>query len=271
VFHLLLRAKRAIRSQIPTCQRLPSRRPFEIGQALYEGFAGGLTGAEWLGHNGAPIRLVAFDMDGVLVDNVSSWGAVHRALGTDNSAAIRAFLRGAIDDRAFILSDVALWRQARPSFGPRDLEAILATVPRMKGLKEAAAAVREAGAECAVVTGGLASLARMVAREAGLSHLRANDVVFGADGKLMDEAVVNVPLRDKAGVLRALQAELGVPPEATASVGDSVFDVGLFQRSRVSVAFNPIDPEAAAKARHVVRGADLRDAVRPILESMRVR
>lgn len=208
-------------------------------------------------------------MDGVLVDSVSSWGSVHRALGTDNREGMEAYRAGRLSDRAFILSDVALWRRARPAFGPGDLEAILADVPRTKGLTQAVAAVKEAGAECAVVTGGLRALARMVASEAGLAHVRANDVVFGPGGRLLDDCVVDVPLRDKAGVLASLQAGLGISPDETASIGDSMFDAGLFQRSRVGVAFNPIDREAEAAASHTIRGDDLREAVRPILESMR--
>ena len=224
---------------------------------------------EYVTKRGAPIRLVAFDMDGILVDSISSWGAVHRALGTDNRAAIAAYLDGEIDDRAFILSDVALWRRARPAFCRPDLEAILAAVPRMKGLVEATAELRKEGARCVIVSGGLRTLAEMVAREAAFDGWRANDVVFGPDGRLRDEAVIDVPLREKAGVLSALQRGAGVPPEATASVGDSVFDEGLFGRSRLSVAFNPIDEAVGRAATHVVRARDLREAVRPILESMR--
>jgi phosphoserine phosphatase len=225
---------------------------------------------DYVAKNGAPIRLVAFDMDGILVDSISSWGAVHRALGTDNRHAISAYLSGKMDDRQFILSDVALWRAVRPSFSRSDLDAILAGVPRMPGLVEATAALHEAGARCVVVSGGLAALAQMVVREAKLAGFRANDVVFGPDGRLADDAVIDVPLREKAAVLAALQRQAGVAPQGTASVGDSAFDAGLFGRSRVSVAFNPIDEAAARAATHVVRGHDLRDAVAPILESMRV-
>jgi phosphoserine phosphatase len=44
--------------------------------------------------DGARIKLAAFDMDGVLIDHVSSWGAVHDALGTRNREAMTAFLEG---------------------------------------------------------------------------------------------------------------------------------------------------------------------------------
>ncbi len=215
-----------------------------------------------------PLRLVAFDMDGVLVDHVSSWAAVHDALGTQNSGAVASYLAGEIDDREFILRDVALWRGARPEFGPGDLQQILARVPRMFAMREAVAAVRAQGATCAIVTGGLRGLAEMLVREAGFSHFRANDVVFGKDGRLQDDAVVDVPLRNKGGVLAALQDRLGVSPAQTAAIGDSQFDVGLFARSRISVAFNPLDEAASQHATHVVRGRDLRVAVAPVLDGM---
>lgn len=216
------------------------------------------------------LRLVAFDMDGVLTDHVSSWRAVHDALGTRNQEAVDAYDDGLIDDREFILRDVALWRQASPELTRKELGAILAQVPRMRGVKEAVGALHAEGVACVIVTGGLRQLAQMLASEAPFTQTRSNDVVFGDDGRLADEAVVGVPLRGKAGVLKAIQSELGVPPRATASVGDSHFDVGLFSRSRVGVAFNPTDERVAARADHVVRSADLRDAVAPLLESMRL-
>jgi phosphoserine phosphatase len=213
------------------------------------------------------LRLVAFDMDGVLIDHISSWAAVHESLGTENSQAVEAFNQGRIDDREFILEDVRLWRQARPAFGRKDLRAILSEVRRMPGFVEAVADVRAAGAICAIISGGLREMADILAEEADFSHVRANGVVFGRDGRLVDDAIVDVPLRDKASVLRAIQEASGIPPAQTAAVGDSLFDLGLFRQSAVSVAFNPLDAHVAAGATHVVRGKDLRAAVARILDS----
>ncbi len=207
-------------------------------------------------------------MDGVLINHVSSWRAVHDALGTHNQGAIDAYEAGLIDDREFILRDVALWRRADPELSRADLAAILSKVPRMRGMAEAVRALRDEGIACVIVTGGLRQLAEMLAREAPFLESRSNDVVFGRDGRLADDAVVSVPLRGKAGVLQVLQEHLGITPEETGSVGDSHFDVGLFARSRVGVAFNPVDEHVAARADAVVQSGDLRDAVAPLLERM---
>lgn len=220
------------------------------------------------GAPGPAIRLAAFDMDGVLIDHVSSWSAVHDALGTHNREAMAAFLEGRIDDREFILRDVALWRRARPALSREDLLKILSKVPRMPGLGEAISALRAQGTTCVIVTGGLRAMGEMLAQEGPFDALRANNVAFGADGRLLDEAVIEVPIRGKRDVLRALRQRYGVSREQTASVGDTQFDRGMFEESRICVAFNPADEAVVRAATHVVRDKDLRKAVEPLLDGL---
>jgi phosphoserine phosphatase len=215
----------------------------------------------------SPLRLAAFDMDGVLIDHVSSWAAVHEALGTTNIEAVHAFDVGLIDDHEFILRDAAVWKRARPEFRASDLEDILARVPRMGGLRQAIDQLVARGVTCAIVSGGLRGLAMMLAREASFELVHANDVVFGPDGRLVMDSRVDVPLREKAAVVAGLQRKLGVSPAQTASVGDSAFDIGMFERSGWSVAFNPMEERVARAASFVVRGKDLRAVVAPLLEA----
>jgi len=47
------------------------------------------------------IRFVAFDMDGTLVDVVSSWAAVHEHFGESNDESVRLFMTDQIDDVEF--------------------------------------------------------------------------------------------------------------------------------------------------------------------------
>jgi phosphoserine phosphatase len=216
------------------------------------------------------LRLVVFDMDGVLVDHFSSWAVVHEALGTDNTGALLEFLDGRIDDHEFIRRDVALWRAKRPGLTEAEFHEILSRAPRMPGLVEAIRSLRAQGTRCAIVSGGLRPLAEMVAREAGFDAVRANGVCFGTDGVIADGARVEVPLRQKGEVVQALQDAWGIDREHTGAVGDSEFDRGLFMRSRVSVAFNALDPAVASAATHAVWEKDLRAAVECLLDGARV-
>ena len=203
------------------------------------------------------LRLVAFDMDGTLVDVASSWRVVHDHFGDTNDEGLRRFLANEIDDEEFIRSDIRRWWTHAPSLTVFDLERILESVPFMPGAAALVHELRARGVRTAIVSGGLDLLARRVARELGIDLALANGVRVDAQGRLTGEGIVRVPIHGKEGVLARLQEQLGVAPEETAAVGNSEIDVGLFRRSRVGVAFRPEDEEVRSAATAVVTERDL--------------
>ncbi|MGD0250441.1 MAG: HAD-IB family phosphatase [Thermoplasmata archaeon] len=203
------------------------------------------------------LRLVAFDMDGTLVDVASSWRVVHDHFGDTNDEGLRRFLANEIDDEEFIRSDIRRWWTHAPSLTVFDLERILSTVPMMPGAGGLVRELRARGVRTAIVSGGLDLLARRVARELGIDLALANGVRVTAEGRLTGEGIVRVPIHGKEDVLAHLQEQLGVAPEETASVGNSEIDVGLFRRSRVGVAFLPEDAAVRSAATAVVTERDL--------------
>jgi phosphoserine phosphatase len=122
----------------------------------------------------------------------------------------------------------------------------------MPGAAELVDGIHARGARTAIVSGGLDLLARRIARELGIEVALANGVRVDSDGRLTGEGIVRVPIHGKERVLAALQEQLRVIPEETASVGNSEIDVGLFHRSRVGVAFLPEDDTVRQAATQVV-------------------
>ena len=53
--------------------------------------------------------LIVFDMDGVLVEERSSWRRIHNHLGTDNEDSFFAYMRGDINDLEFMAKDIKRW------------------------------------------------------------------------------------------------------------------------------------------------------------------
>ena len=203
------------------------------------------------------LKLVAFDMDGTLVDVASSWRVVHDYFHDHNDEGLRRFLANEIDDLEFIRMDVRVWWKHAPTLTLPELEHILDDVPYMPGAGALLRRLRARGVRTAIVSGGLDVLARRVGRELGIDHVLANGVRTGADGRILDDGIVRVPIHGKEGVLATLQQELGVAREETASVGNSEIDVGLFRRSRVGVAFLPADDDVRRAATDVVTERDL--------------
>ena len=216
------------------------------------------------GGGGLPsLQLVAFDMDGTLVDVESSWAEVHHFFHDSNEAALQAFLHDEIDDLEFARRDVALWRLHEPRMGVRHLRGILDRVPLMPGAGELIRDLKERAVTTAIVSGGIDVLAERLGRTLGIDVVLANGFEVASDGRLLSPKI-RVPIKGKEGVLRQLQARLGIPPERTASVGNSEIDVGLFRASRIGVAFCPEDAEVRAHASHVVEERDLRGVI-PLL------
>jgi phosphoserine phosphatase len=209
-------------------------------------------------------RLAAFDMDGTLVDAVSSWAAVHEHFGDHNTEGLRLFNAGEIDDHEFLRRDIAVWWRHNPDLTMDDLEAILDEVPLMPGARTLFDALRSARVTTAIVSGGIDVLARRVARELGIDVALANGFRVDASGRLTGEGIIRVPIRGKEGVLQKLQDDLGILPEETASVGNSEIDLGLFRRSAVGVAFLPEDEAVRKGATSVVDEKDLAKVV-PLL------
>ncbi|MCI4352312.1 MAG: HAD-IB family phosphatase [Thermoplasmata archaeon] len=213
-----------------------------------------------------PIKFVAFDMDGTLLDVSSSWAEVHRFFGDENTQALQLFLDDEIDDQEFMRRDLALWHRHRPHISEQDLVSILASVPLMPGAHELFDALHARGIRTAIVSGGLDVVAQRIGRELGIDRVLANGFVLDGHGRLTDEGIVRVPIKRKGDVVAGLQREFGLSVAECAAVGNSAIDVAMFERSRIGVAFLPEDDHVRRRATHVVTEKDLRQVIGPLTD-----
>ena len=208
--------------------------------------------------------LVAFDMDGVLVDYRSCWTWIHDHFSVDNEEALIQFLEGRIDDMEFMRRDIALWKEKNPLLSSTDLKSILEPLPITDGIAETVSALKEAGIKTVIVSGGIDIVAERIASHYGFDDFLANGVECDPEGRVTGEGVLRVELMNKKAALESLLDKYMVDKERAASVGDSMIDIPMFEASGMSIAFNPCDEVVARRATHVVRGSSLR-AVLPYL------
>ncbi len=212
------------------------------------------------------LRLVAFDMDGTLVDAESSWAEVHAYFGDHNEEGLRRFNAGEIDDAEFLRTDVRVWHRHRPDLTRDELDGILSEVPLMPGAVELFGALRSAGIGTAIISGGIDLLAERVGRQLGVDRVLANGFAVDARGRITGDGIIRVPIHGKEGVLARLQGELGIAPEATGAVGNSEIDVGLFRRARIGIAYRPEDEFVRRAATHVFESGSLDELIPVLLE-----
>lgn len=210
-----------------------------------------------------PLDLVLFDMDGTLIQE-SSWEMVHAAFGVSNEDNWLAYQRGELDDHAFMRSDIALWTTDR-DIHVSEVEEVLAKATLFEGVRETVLALREAGVATCVLSGGIDILARKICEDIGIDMFVANGLRLRESGHLHGEGLPFVQINDKSRMTREILAKLGVDASRAAAIGNSAYDVPMFQACAYGIAFNPSDEHVRRHARHIVEAPDMRPAVRLLL------
>jgi phosphoserine phosphatase len=203
------------------------------------------------------IELVVFDMDGVLTDTISSWKYIHDYFGGSNARSVDEYLKGKIDDMEFIKRDVALWKENGKPIKKEKLVDILSDVPLMSGAKKCMTYLRSKGVKTAIVSAGLDILAQRVAKDLGIDYVFANGIKSDERGFITGEGLLNVRLMYKDEAVERLAAQSKISHDKIAAVGNSCFDIPMFEICGAGVAFNPEDECVRESADFVVEGKDL--------------
>ena len=203
------------------------------------------------------IKLVFFDMDGVLADTISSWKSIHDYFGTSNEKSVDDYLKGKIDDLEFIKRDISLWNTNGSPTTKDVIQNILFDTPLIQGAEECIAFLRKNNIKTAIVSAGLDILAEKVAEELGIDYFFANGIKQDENGILTGEGVLQVQLIHKDKNVRNLAEKLKIPLENCAAIGNSCFDVPMFETTGLGIAFNPEDECVKKSADVIVEGKDL--------------
>lgn len=184
------------------------------------------------------IKLVAFDMDGVLTKHPSSWHFVHQKLGVDNLDNLTRYRSGAIKYSEFLDSDISLWIDRYPGIRKEQITEILEQIPVRDSLKETIETIKEHGAKAVIISGGISWLADILNEIVEFDNSFANVVNSDEKGIITRRGTVVVDPRNKDAVLMEIQRKYGITEAQTASIGDSLYDSGLFRYSAKGIAFN---------------------------------
>ncbi|MBA3046270.1 MAG: HAD family phosphatase [Candidatus Thermoplasmatota archaeon] len=205
--------------------------------------------------------MVAFDLDGVIVAERSSWEWVHMHFGLDNTQSLKAFCDGKIDDLEFMRTDIAMWHRIKPDVSLADIKNILMDAKINSGSVETIQALKKKGIKTCIVSGGIDLLADQIGEMCGVDRVMSNGLTADSNGRLLGDGILRVELRDKAKALSTVLDEFGIVPERCAAIGNSWVDVSMFKIASYGIAFNPIDSVTIKEADVVVESDDLRDVL----------
>ena len=212
------------------------------------------------------VKLIVFDLDGVLVDTVSSWVWVHSYFGVNNDESFEKYMRQEIDDEEFMRSDIALWLEKNKQIHISEIQKILDSVPIMPGFDKTMKVLKYLGIQIAIVSSGLEPLAQRVGSMCGITHVLANGLETNEEGFLTGEGILKVKLRAKGEPVKRLITTLGVESASTVAVGNGETDIPMFEASGLGIAFNPLNDHLAQNADIVIYEKNLVEILRYICD-----
>ncbi|MDD4281907.1 MAG: HAD family phosphatase [Candidatus Methanofastidiosa archaeon] len=184
--------------------------------------------------------VVVFDLDGTLIEREPSWVTLHRYFGArdrDVDANMDAFMAGEIDYAEWMELDIALWKPHAPSVD-HVYEAFKDVVAEPK-TRDAVMRLKAAGAKVYIVSSGIDVLACAIGRQLGADGVYANELNADDDGMLTGTGTCRVdPQRKHEAVCEIAQKE-GVPLSSVACVGDTKYDISMFEGVGGKYALNP--------------------------------
>ncbi|MFX0087167.1 MAG: HAD-IB family phosphatase [Candidatus Hodarchaeota archaeon] len=199
-------------------------------------------------------KLVIFDMDGVLVDIKSSWHYVHKKLGVDSSKNFQKYLNKEINYTEFMRRDIRLWGKCHID----TINRIFDSVPLMTGAKQTVFELRNRGYKRAILSAGISLLADKVNRKLKFDYVCANKLCIDENGFLTGEGVVMVELLSKEAALNELIEFIDISADQCIAIGDSVFDIPVFKKVGLSIAFNTSNNSVKQAADKIIEIKDLR-------------
>lgn len=183
-------------------------------------------------------KAVAFDLDGTLVTEKSSWWTLHKFFGTYEQSVqnMKSYEQGKITYDNFMKLDIGLWKP-RPHISL--IKKILLKYTLTANSKLVAQILRQKGYQLFIVTTAPDILANAIATELHIHHLASNGFIFDEAGYLTQDVVFNVDLMRKEDAFNVLLSGQGLDGKECIAVGDSKYDRGFLRNAGLGIAFDP--------------------------------
>lgn len=204
--------------------------------------------------------LIAFDLDGTLVADKSSWYVLHGHFGTMEKAAanLEAYKNGVIDYSEFMRRDISLWPRVHHS----EVDSLLSKFTLAEGAEETVRGLKSKGYRIAIVSSGIDVLANKVARILDIPYVLANGLELDREGRLTGGGILRVKLMEKERALEPLARRFGLGLRQCVAVGDSDWDFSFLAASGLGVAYRYAGGELDKVAELAI--TDLRELLRHV-------
>ncbi len=207
------------------------------------------------------IKLVAFDVDGVLAQVYSIWRHIHEQLGTLEKCRkyAEAYYSGKISYDEWARLDASTWKGKPISL----LKEIANRIPITPGAHKTISELKHLGLKTVAISAGLDILTDRISAELGLDYAVSNILVH-RNGVVTGDVIVKVRAYDKDRVLAQICRRYGITTRECAVVGDSPVDIPMFRVAGLAIAFNPSAHQISKAAHLTIYSKQLTSIIPPI-------
>ena len=214
-------------------------------------------------------KLVCFDVDGTLVDNVTfSWQVFHDYFKTDmhkREDAKNRFFNGEITYMQWAEHDINLWKEKNAK--KRDFLMAVENLKLMDGAIETLSELRKNGLKLAVISGSLNIILEKFIPDYNkfFDYVFLSRIYFDENGSISRVEATEFDMDAKALALKKIAEREKISLKECVFVGDYLNDKKIIQEAGLGIAFNCRHDELKKVADVVVEKKDLREILKFIL------
>ncbi len=217
-------------------------------------------------------KLVCFDVDGTLVDNiVFSWQLLHDYFKTDKERREKArakYLSGEADYVEWARHDIGMWAEKKAK--KQDFIKALrqSNVKLMNGALETLKALKEKGIKLAIISGSLNIILEYVLPDYKdyFDDVFLSWLYFDKDGNITKIEATEFDMMKKADALKLIAKREKISLSECVFIGDHHNDVEIAKEAGLSIAFDCKDETLKKVADVVIEKKDLRETLKHILK-----
>jgi len=214
-------------------------------------------------------KLVCFDVDGTLIDNVTfSWQVFHDYFRTDKHRrddAKRKFFDGKITYMQWAEHDINLWREKNAK--KEDFFRALTGLRLMEGAIDTLEELKKHNIKLAIISGSLnVLLDKFIPNYRDFfDDVFLSRIYFDEDGNIEKVEATEYDMDGKALALRKIAEREGLSLKECVFVGDYLNDIKIIREAGLGIAFNCEHDEVKRAADVVIGKKDLREILKHIL------
>ncbi|MBW3023088.1 HAD family phosphatase [Candidatus Woesearchaeota archaeon] len=210
-------------------------------------------------------KLIIFDMDGVIFEDVNFWIELHKAYGTleEGLELTKKYLKTNYEK---LVKEVIgrLWKH-KPA---KIYFSLIKKIRYIRGVKEAIAVLKSKNYKMAIVSSGPTDLAKRAQQDLGIDYIYTNHLAIEGHKVAGSTDMRNWPIRfgNKGEIMRKLCSDHNIDYKDCIVVCNEDNDIKMARTAGFAIAFCPVNEEIKKYCNITINKPDLTLILKPIEE-----